>query len=241
MNTENTNPDVGQQPNPGAVAGAATEAANPNGQPATVQGSSDGQGNGGNDAGGDAGKQGGADGAGAEGKTDDGQDKSKDTPELTGAPEAYGDFALPEGFTLDGDRKDLALSLFRDSNLSQAGAQKYIDAFTKLVGEDEGVRAQAMEAAVQQQRDDWAKQAKTELGDKYDEAVGFARTAVQATNRPELIKAFDELGWGNHPELIRAFEFFGRSMRDSPIDGISTGGSAAPARSLEDRMYPTKP
>lgn len=238
MNTENTTDVAGQQPNPGSDAGVATDAANPNGQPATVQGSSDGQGNGGNDAGGDAGKQGGADGAGDKGKTDDGQDKSKDTPELTGAPEAYGDFALPDGFTLDGDRKDLALSLFRDSNLSQAGAQKYIDAFTKLVGEDEGVRAQAMEAAVQQQRDDWAKQAKTELGDKYDEAVGFARTAVQATNRPELIKAFDELGWGNHPELIRAFEFFGRSMRDSPVEGIGSGGAAPQKQPPHKILYP---
>lgn len=238
MNTENTTDVAGQQPNPGADAGAATDAANPNGQPATAQGSTDGQGNGGNNAGGDAGKQGADGGAGEDGKAGDGQKPNSDTPELTGAPEAYTDFALPEGFTLDGDRKDLALSLFRDSNLSQEGAQRYIDAFTKLVGEDEGVRAQAMEAAVQQQRDDWAKQAKTELGDKYDEAVGFARTAVMATNRPELIKAFDELGWGNHPELIRAFEFFGRGMRDTPIDGISTGGSTARTLTLEERMYP---
>jgi len=237
MNTENTNPDAGQQPNPGAVEGAATDAANPNGQPATAQGSSDGQGNGGSEAG-DAGKQGGADGAGSEVKAGDGQDKTEETPELTGAPEAYGDFALPDGFTLDGDRKELALSLFRDSNLSQAGAQKYIDAFTKLVGEDESMRAQAMEAAIVQQRDDWAKQAKTELGDKYDEAVGFARTAVQAVNRPELIKAFDELGWGNHPEMIRVFEFFGRSMRDSPVEGIGSGGAAPQKLPPHKIMYP---
>lgn len=238
MNTENTNAAADQHSNPGADAGAATDAANPNGQPATAQGSSDGQGNGGGEAGGDAGNKGAADGTGAEGGSGDGQGKTEEAPELNGAPEAYGDFELPDGFTLDGDRKELALSLFRDSNLSQAGAQKYIDAFTKLVAEDDSVRAQAMEAAVQQQRDDWAKQAKTELGDKYDEAVGFARTAVQATGRPELIKAFDDLGWGNHPELIRAFEFFGRSMRDSPVEGIGSGGAAPQKQPPHKILYP---
>lgn len=231
MNTENTTPTEGQQSNPGAGAGAATEAANPNGQTATAQVGSDGQGNGGNNAGGDASTTGTTNGQIA--KTDDGQG---DKP--NGAPESYADFELPDGFALEGVRKDAAVSLFRELGLPQEGAQQLINHFIKTMGDDEAVRAQAMEAAVAQQRDDWAKQAKEQFGDKYDEALGYAKTAVHAVNDPELIKAFDEHGWGNHPALIRAFEKFGRQMRDSPIDGIGTAGTARAAQSLEDRMYP---
>ena len=238
MNTENTSGTDSQQPNSGVDAGATTEAANPNGQPGTDPAVAPGQGDGVDKPGSDAGNEGKPEGEAADGKGEDA--KPDDKPALTGAPEAYEDFALPEGFKLEGDRRDLALALFRDSNLSQQGAQQYIDAFTKLVGEDAAMQQKAMEAAVEQQRDEWAVQAKAMFGDKYDAEVAYAKTAVQALESPELVKAFDEQGWGNHPELIKAFAFFGKSMRDSPIDGIGTGGGSPHPTSLEDRMYPKK-
>ena len=83
-------------------------------------------------------------------------------------------------------------------------------------------------AAVAQQRDEWGKQAKAELGDQYDAEVKFATTAVHALQNPKLVEAFDNLGWGNHPELIKAFAMFGKMMRDSPVDGIGNGGAAKP-------------
>ncbi|CAA2366744.1 protease [Xanthomonas phage Olaya] len=239
MNTENTNTADSQQPNPGEGAGAATDAANPNGQSATAPAAAPGQGEGGDKTGSDAGNQGDQGKAGDEGKTGDGQGKTDDEqPVLTGAPEAYTDFTLPDGFTLDGERKDVALSLFRDLGLSQAGAQRAIDHFIKTVGEDAAMQQQAMEAAVAQQRDDWGKQAKAELGDQYDAEVKFATTAVHALQNPKLVAAFDELGWGNHPELIKAFAMFGKMMRDSPVDGIGSGGSAKPDVKPWNRLYP---
>lgn len=230
--SENTE-TAGQQPNSGEAAGDVTGTANPNAQAGTDPTVAPGQGEGGDKTGGDAGKQGDAVKDGA--KDGEGQPEAV---ELTGAPEAYGDFALPEGFQLDGERKDLALALFRDSNLSQAGAQKYIDAFTKLVGEDAAMQQQAMEAAVAQQREEWGKAAKAELGANYDAEVAYARTAVQATQNPKLVQAFDELGWGNHPELIKTFAFFGKMMRDSPVDGIGSGGAATTPKKPWDVVYP---
>lgn len=239
MNTENTDTANSQQPNPGEGAGAATDAANPNGQSATAPAASPGQGEGGEKTGGDAGKQGDQGKTGDDGKTGDGQDKTDDQqPALTGAPEAYTDFTLPDGFKLEGERKDVALSLFRDLGLSQAGAQRAIDHFIKTVGEDAAVQQQAMEAAVAQQRDDWGKAAKAELGDKYEAEVAFAKTAVHALQNPKLVEAFDELGWGNHPELIKAFATFGKLMRDSPVDGIGSSGAAKPDAKPWNRMYP---
>lgn len=239
MNTEDTNSAAGQQSNPGDGAGSATDAANPNGQPATAPDAAGGQGEGGDNAGGDAGKQGDQGAPSGDGKAGDGAAKTDEAPPvLTGAPEAYADFQIPEGFQLDGERKEAALALFRDTNLSQAGAQRAIDHFIKLVGEDEATRAAAMEAAVAQQRDEWGKQAKAELGDKYEEEVAFARTAVHALQNPKLIAAFDELGWGDHPELIKAFSMFGRMMRDSPVDGIGNSGAAKPQVKPWNLLYP---
>lgn len=238
MKTENTNTADSQQPNPGEGAGAATDAANPNGQQASAPAVSGGQGEGGEKTGGDAGNQGEAQKTDGEGGTGDGQKKTDEAPVLTGAPEAYTDFTLPDGFQLEGERKDVALSLFRDLGLSQAGAQRAIDHFIKTVGEDAAVQQQAMEAAVAQQRDEWGKQAKAELGDQYDAEVKFATTAVHALQNPKLVEAFDNLGWGNHPELIKAFAMFGKMMRDSPVDGIGNGGAAKPDVKPWNRMYP---
>lgn len=234
----NTNTADGQQPNSGEGAGEVTDAANPNGQPASAPDAAGGQGEGGDKTGGDAGNQGEQGKAGDGEKSGDGQKQTDEQPALTGAPDAYTDFTLPDGFKLEGERKEVAQTLFRDLGLSQAGAQKAIDHFIKTVGEDEAVRTQAMEAAVAQQRDEWGRQAKAELGDKYEAEVQFAKTAVHALQNPKLVEAFDELGWGNHPELIKAFAMFGRMMRDSPIDGIGTGGGAKPERKPWNHLYP---
>lgn len=239
MTIENTNSAANQQPNPGAGAGEATDAANPNGQSASAPAAAPGQGEGGEKTGGDAGKQGDQPQAGIDGKTGDGQGTTEEEkPVLTGAPEAYTDFTLPEGFKLEGERAEVAQSLFRDLGLSQAGAQRAIDHFIKTVGEDAAMQQQAMEAAVTQQRDDWAKQAKVELGDNYDAEVAFAKTAVHALQNPKLVAAFDEQGWGNHPELIKAFATFGKMMRDSPVDGIGNSGAEKPAKKPWNVMYP---
>lgn len=238
MNTENTNSAASQQPNPGDGAGAATDAANPNGQLASAPAATGGQGEGGDKAGGDAGDKGGDGAAAGEAKPGDGQSKTDDAAADAGPPEAYAEFTLPEGFVLDGERKEATLALFRDLGLSQERGQKAIDHFVKTVAGDDAVRAQAMEAAVAQQRSDWDKQTKAELGERYDAEVALARTAVQAVQSPKLVEAFDALGWGNHPELVKAFATFGKMMRDSPVDGIGTGGGAEKPAKPWEKLYP---
>lgn len=230
--SENTE---GQHPNP-ADGASATDAAKPNGLDGENATDTGGQGKGG-EAGGDAGDQGkpegGKDGEGA----GDGQGKNEPDKPNEGAPEAYADFELPDGFALEGERKDAALALFRDLNLDQGHAQKAIDHFIKLVGEDDAMRKSAFEAAALQQRDEWAKQAKAELGERFDAEVAMARTAVQATQSEALKEAFEQHHWGNHPELIKAFAFFGKMMRDSSVDGIGDAGGAPAKAKPWDAMY----
>lgn len=227
MNVEQDTANGEQQSNPDAGTDVATEAAKPDGEQGTDPGKPEGQGDGGK-AGEDAGN--GEDGEGKE--SGDGQDDDADA----GPPEAYADFELPEGFALEGERKEATLALFRDLGLSQVRAQKAIDHFIKTVGEDEATRAAAYEAAVTQQRETWATEAKAELGEKYDAELGFAKTAVNALNSPKLSEAFNETGWGNHPELIKAFAFFGKMMRDSGSE-VGDSGATEGAKKPWEKMY----
>lgn len=231
MNTE-TNNGGDQQTQPGAAAGATTDAANPNTQPVTAPADVDGQGDGGTKTGEDAGKTGGEGEKGA----GDGQQK----PEATGAPEQYEQFTVPEGYVLEGPRLELAVEKFKGWGFTQAQAQEAIDAFCKADGENATIMQQAAEAAIAQKREAWADQARQQLGDKFDAEVGLAKTALASLNNPALVEAFETEGWGNHPELIKVFAHFGRLSRDSGMDGVgSPGGTQAP-RSIEDRMYPGK-
>lgn len=220
MDVEQDTENGEQQSNPDAGTDVATDAAKSDGEQGTDPGESKGQGEGGK----------GEDGEGKE--SGDGQDDDTDA----GPPEAYADFNLPEGFTLDGERKEATLTLFRDLGLSQDRAQKAIDHFIKTVGEDEATRAAAYEAAVAKQREDWATEAKAQLGDKYDAELGFAKTAVNALNDTKLMETFNETGWGNHPDLIKAFAFFGKMMRDSGSE-VGSQGAEPEKKNPWDVMY----
>ncbi|MCO7468844.1 hypothetical protein NJG16_02040 [Stenotrophomonas maltophilia] len=163
---------------------------------------------------------------GQPGKVEDGGDAGKTkTDDNTTAPEQYGQFNLPEGFSLEGNRLGAATEFFKAKGWTQEQAQEAIDLYTRMAGEDATAMQQAVEAQRLQQVEQWGVDAKQQLGGKYDETVGLATTAVKAINDPELTKAFNELGWGNHPTMIKAFAFFGGFLRDSKIDGL--GGTTA--------------
>lgn len=160
-----------------------------------------------------------------------GAPKTGEEGKQQGAPEQYEAFNVAKGFKLEGERLASAQALFKELNLSQPQAQRLVDEFTKLSGEDGGVIAAALEQQRVQQIEQWGQDTKAELGGKYDETIGMARTAVQAVNDPELVKAFNEQGWGNHPRLVKAFAFFGQFLRDSKVDGLGGGTSDGPGAS----------
>ena len=187
-----------------------------------------------------AGGQGEATGATGTATNGDGQKADPKDSGAAGAPEQYQAFALPEGFTLEGERLGKAQEFFKANGWTQAQAQQAVDLYTQLAGEDANAIQTALEAQRQQQIVTWGEEAKAALGDKYDETVGLARTAVQAVGDPALIEAFNELVWGNHPALVKAFAFFGRIGRDSSSD---TGGSASAnseERDIRKRLYPNE-
>lgn len=225
MTTDTTNGAA-----PAAAADTNPQAANPNGEASTVSDASKGQGQGDN-----ANETKGKASADADTKTGDTK-----ADEQQGAPEQYADFTLPDGYSLDGERKEWALALFKKANMSQAVAQEFIDAYCKADSENSSVRDKFLGEQHEQKVAKWGEQAKVEFGAKYDETITLARAGVAALNRPELLAAFDAEGWGNHPEMIRVFAKLGELTRGSGLKGMEseTTDNDRSKIPIEKRLYP---
>lgn len=174
------------------------------------------------------GAEGGAEGEGGQQSGEDGQ---------TAAPETYADFALPEGVQMNDAVLTEAAPLFKEMGLNQEQAQKFVDLFASEVqaGEDRQVEA------FNQLMTDWREKSANDQefgGDKFEESVGIARSAIDKFGTPELKQLLEDHGVGNHPEVIRFMVKVGRlTNEDVP------GSSGSPTSKAEDRvsiLYPTK-
>lgn len=193
--------------------------------------------------------------ASTEGKTTEGQEKggneaaateadktdateAKDEAAAEGAPEAYEAFNLPEGYTLDGERLEMAVTKFKELNLPQSAAQGLIDMYCKADAENGTARDALLTEARAQQIETWGTEAREQLGDKFDKAVADAALAASLVGDPEVVNAFEQMGWGNHPAMLKAFAFFGSKLGESGMDGVGRGRGGSGEKSLESRMYP---
>lgn len=159
-------------------------------------------------------------------------DKDDDAPK--GAPEAYEDFAVPEGVELDTAVLDDFKTVAKELNLSQADAQKVTDLGVKL----------AQSWAEQTQNDfaelqaSWVEAAKTDKeigGDALPTNLSTAKKAFDTYGSPELATLLEQFGLGNHPEIIRLGVKVGRTIsEDTPV----TGGNAEPARGAANVLFP---
>lgn len=176
-------------------------------------------------------------------------------PELTppsadGAPESYADFTAAEGTKLDAELIKAALPIFKESNLSQASAQKLVDFYTKHATNQ---AALAIEA-VNTMRQSWRESVRT------DPVIGAKLTAVQADIGKALASlgdaklvgefrdAMNLTGAGDHPALIKVLHKFADAVNEgthvsgagpSPLGQVPNGKVTRP--SAAQSMYPTLP
>ncbi len=148
-----------------------------------------------------------------------------------GSIDAYADFVMPEGMVVNESLLNEAVPLFKELKLSQEQAQKLVDFQAKQ-------QAQQLDT-FNQQKETWATQAKTDKeygGDKFDENVALARSAVSKFGTPELRQMLDDYGVGNHPEVIRFMVRVGQLTRED-VPGSKT---ATPAKSADhvSLLYP---
>ncbi|UHG99196.1 hypothetical protein [Pseudomonas sp. 7-41] len=132
----------------------------------------------------------------------DAKAKTEADAKLTGAPETYEDFTLPDGMEMDveilGEFKNLAKEL----NIPQAKAQQLIDFQSQLATK----QAEAYQAAVTKQAQDWAASIKSDPevgGENYDKSVASAIKVIQSFGDPALTELLNTSGLGNHPALFK--------------------------------------
>lgn len=161
--------------------------------------------------------------------------KTEADAKLAGAPEAYEDFALPEGMALDaevlGEFKDFAKEL----NLPQEKAQKIVDFQTKLATK----QAEEYQAAVTKQAQDWAAEVRNDPvlgGANYEKSVESAIKVIQSFGDPALTELLRSTGLGNNPAL---FKFCHRISSAISEDKFVLPGSQSSTgrKSNEDVFY----
>lgn len=176
------------------------------------------------------------------------QKPAETTPD--GAPESYADFTAAEGTKLDAELIKAALPIFKESNLSQASAQKLVDFYTKHATNQ---AALAIEA-VNTMRQSWRESVRT------DPVIGAKLTAVQADIGKALASlgdaklvgefrdAMNLTGAGDHPALIKVLHKFADAVNEgthvsgagpSPLGQVPNGKVTRP--SAAQSMYPTLP
>lgn len=172
-----------------------------------------------------------------EGEVADGEGVSE------GAPESYDSFELPEGFEMDEGLLGAVVDEFKDANLTQAQAQKFVDAYAK----QQQTQAEAYQAEVadtltqnlQQVKEDpklgGDNLVKTESNianvfKAFETAVG----SEEANSLRELMSQPVAIGIGNNVALVRMLNWVGGQMGED--SGIG-GEASVPAKTPLEVLY----
>ena len=144
----------------------------------------------------------------------DGDDKDE------GAPEAYADFAMPEGMEVDKQLLEAATPVLKELGLSQPKAQKLVDMFAA----QRQAEAKALNDSFTEEMKQWQTAAKSDKefgGDTFDANLGKAKAALDRFGTPEFKKLLTETGLGNHPEIIRFAYRIGQTIKEDDPGGVN--------------------
>ena len=171
------------------------------------------------------------------------------TDKSVGAPEAYADFSIPEGHTLDAATIESATPIFRELGLSQDQAQKLVDFYSAKIGE---INSQN-EGFMEQMRTEWRNQlsADKEIGGKLDAVkvdIGRALDRIPAEVRTAYKEAMDLTGAGDNPAIIKAMYSLAQLVNEgTPVRGDNPSPHGQSRTGVETRpsaasaMYPNLP
>lgn len=145
-------------------------------------------------------------------------------------PEAYAEFKVPDGMSVDKEMLADAAPLFKELGLSQNNAQKVVDLYASKV----------YPAFIKRQADQWNDVKESWKGEvKADKEIGGppevqvqdlpavkeAQRALNTLGTDALKKVFDEFGLGNHPEFVRVFARMAKHLKE---DTVEVGGKGKP-------------
>ena len=171
------------------------------------------------------------------------------TDKPVGAPEAYADFSIPEGHTLDAATIESATPIFRELGLSQDQAQKLVDFYSARVAD----MAKETEGYMEQVRTEWRTQlsADKEIGGKLDSVkvdIGRALDRLPTEVRDNFKAAMDLTGAGDNPAIVKAMYSLAQLVNEgTPVRGDGPSPHGQTRTGVETRpsaasaMYPNLP
>lgn len=156
------------------------------------------------------------------------------TTQETKATEAEVDyeFKMPEGIDLDEDSANEFKAIAKELKLPKDAAQKVVDLAAK--------REQARAEAFVKQVKDWGEAVKADKELGAPENLAACRKTIETFGTPELRTMLETSGMGNHPEVVRFVTVISKALSEDKFIAGRDGGNAQP-RSLEERMYASKP
>ena len=176
---------------------------------------------------------------------------AKDAPK-SGTPTAYADYKVPEGFTLDPEVKGEADAVFKDLGLSQEGAQKLVDFYTKQTTDAANQPYEAYKKMVA----DWGKESsdhpdlRGKIGPGKEISVRISKM-LDGLGDPTLAQEFrahmDLTGAGNYHAFIRVLDKVSQLLGEGTHvsgSGPSAAGQRAPgqaSRTAAQDLYPNLP
>jgi hypothetical protein len=144
----------------------------------------------------------------------------------TGAPEAYTDFAVPEGFTYDKEAGAEFHAVAKELNLSQDQAQKLMDLYSKQMT--------GMQELQTEQAKAWHEEsAKTYKQDEID----LANKTLGRFADKEFIQMLADSGLGNHPKMIGVFKSIGQQISEGKFVDAPPPPSSGPKYANSPGMY----
>lgn len=167
-------------------------------------------------------------------------EKTTETPtEPAGAPEAYSDWKMPEGYEIDTEAKTEADTIFKELNLTQDQGQKLIDMYAKYS------KASAEESAkvYNEYRDSQraAVKADPEIGGKLDQVKTTVARAINELGDPALAKQFrqdmDYTGAGDTLSFIKVFYKLAQAVTEG--QHVTGGGPSVAGQRPDGKAQPT--
>ena len=157
------------------------------------------------------------------------------------APESYDEFTLPQGFTMN----DIALEAFspaaKEAGLNQENAQKMIDLYSKLQGQEAKRLNEDFNARMDKQIA--AVKSDPEIGgEHYETKIALANKVIGTFGNEGAIEAIRDSGLGTNPDVIRMLVKVGEVISEDVFvdkgDGGGVGGVKTTEKTLGDRLYP---
>lgn len=172
----------------------------------------------------------------------DGEQQDGDKPqEPEGAPEAYGDFEVPEGFELDAEVMGEFQAVAKELNLSQAQAQGLVNLQNQLMQKVEAARSEMLESALTEQRNRWADEIKNdpELGGaNFEKTRATCAKAMQAFADDDLRILFNESGIGNNPAVVKLFHNIGKGLQEDRLVMPGVDSRSGEPKRAADVLFP---